>query len=495
MTKIKVGPILGLESDTLYTLCFSTDKAIKKATANVDGGDIACVKMGETPSSIVWRAEYKIRSAKKDRPISYRIHLDGSLAECANKRSEWSFFIPGTESTPKLAYASCNGFSEEKLMAKTQDPYQLWQRMAAQHQKAPFSLLLMGGDQLYADSVFSSRSVESLRRWKELSHKKKVGSKSSKTLIDQLDRFYDRLYQERWLDESLSLMLASIPSVMMWDDHDIFDGWGSYPDDLQNCEVFQSIFAAAKRYFELFQVRSRHNKSLLKADASHYAMAFRFRDYNILALDNRAERTLKAVMSDDQWALVGHHLKERVKDGHLLVMSAVPVVYRDFSFADSGFEATPWEEELTDDLKDHWRAKEHEGERAKLIHHLLENACSRKKESVDYKTVILSGDVHIGSIGVIHDRARECKVHQVVSSGIVHPAPSRLQWMGIMAVTNDRDEYLDESEKIQISMLKPFASDKYIRHRNFVTLDVGTDRKLWVNWVSEGKDAPCYPIM
>ena len=494
MAKLKVGPLLGLESDTLYTLCFSTDKTIKKAIAHIGGGDVVCTKVGETPSSLVWRAEYSAKSGKKDQSISYRITLDGEVAECANKRSEWSFFIPGTVSTPKLVYASCNGFSEEKLMAKTQDPYGLWQRMAVQHQQAPFALLMMGGDQLYADSVFSSRAVESLRRWKELNHDAKVKTKASATLIAQLDKFFDQLYQERWLDKSLSLMLASIPSVMMWDDHDIFDGWGSYPDDLHNCEVFRAIFDAAKRYFELFQVRSRRNTSLLKADAHHYAMAFRFRDYNILALDNRTERTLKMVMSDEQWALVAKHLKTQVNDGHLLVMSAVPVVYRDFSFADAGFDATPWEEELTDDLKDHWRAKEHEGERAKLIHHLLDNADRRRKKEPSCKTVILSGDVHIGSIGVIHDRARDCKVHQVVSSGIVHPAPSRLQWLGIMAVTNDRDEYLDEGEKIQISMLKPFSSDKYIRYRNYVTLDVGTDQKLWVNWVSEGKDEPYYPI-
>lgn len=40
---------------------------------------------------------------------------------------------------------------------------------------------------------------------------------------------------------------------MTWDDHDIFDGWGSYPDDLQNCPVFQGCFQAARRFYLLFQ--------------------------------------------------------------------------------------------------------------------------------------------------------------------------------------------------------------------------------------------------
>ena len=30
-----------------------------------------------------------------------------------------------------------------------------------------------------------------------------------------------------------------MPQVMMWDDHDIFDGWGSYPHALLTCSVFQ----------------------------------------------------------------------------------------------------------------------------------------------------------------------------------------------------------------------------------------------------------------
>lgn len=32
---------------------------------------------------------------------------------------------------------------------------------------------------------------------------------------------------------------ASIPSVNMWDDHDIIDGYGSYPSDMQNTDLFQ----------------------------------------------------------------------------------------------------------------------------------------------------------------------------------------------------------------------------------------------------------------
>ncbi len=493
MKKLLVGPLLGIESNTHYTICFSTAPTIAQASVELNGETLVCSKVGETPSSQIWRAETDIAPGSNAQTFTYRITADGQPAQCHNKRSEWCFYSPGTKEKPTFAYVSCNGFSSLDLMHKTQQPYGLWEHMQQQHNKAPISALLMGGDQLYADSIWMA--VPELKRWNALPHKSKVAAKANKIMRQQIDRFYDSLYQERWTNEAMSLMLASIPSVMMWDDHDIFDGWGSFPNDIQQCEVFQTIFQTAKKYFELFQIRSRQNTSLLDNQADHYAFALTFRDYHILALDNRTERTLDQVMGNDsQWPLINDYLKNINDDKHLLVMSAVPVVYRDFSCTEALFDATPWEEELTDDLKDHWRSKNHEGERARLIHRLLDNVTRRMKVNAQSKTVILSGDVHIGCIGVIHDQACDHKIHQIVSSGIVHPAPSRLQWIGIMAVTNDRTEYLDENRNIRIAMLKPFASNQYIRCRNYVTLSIGSDQKLWVNWQSEGKDQPYYPI-
>jgi hypothetical protein len=312
-------------------------------------------------------------------------------------------------------------------------------------------------------------------------------------MLSQIDKFYSELYVTRWNKEPLATMLASIPSIMMWDDHDIFDGWGSYPDYMQACDVYKAIFAAAKKHYELLQVRGSNTGLLAKNrnELKHFSSAVTFRGYTILSLDNRSERTLTEVMSKDHWTDVIGFLENKCSEGDLLVLSAVPVVYRDFSFAESVVDATPWDEALEDDLKDHWRAKEHEGERLKLIMNLLTNAHKRKA-----KTVILSGDVHVGCLGIVQDKRKEhsINIHQVVSSGIVHPAPTYLQWLGILAITNDDLEYLDEMRTITADMIKPHGSNKYIRSRNFVTLLEGTDQKLWVNWVCEGKDKPAYPL-
>ena len=206
----------------------------------------------------------------------------------------------------------------------------------------------------------------------------------------------------------------------MWDDHDIFDGWGSFPKKLQQSEVFSQIFYYARKYFEIFQIRTNNNKSLLSKEGQYYSLNMKFRNYNILALDNRSERTIRQVMSAEHWVDLINTLK-KIESGTLLVMTAVPVVYRDFSFTETAFDVTPWDENLADDLKDHWRAKEHQGERSRLIMRLLENARKRTDNDCKAKTILLSGDVHVGCLGIVNDRSKDMpiKIHQVVSSGII----------------------------------------------------------------------------
>ena len=503
-TTLVLGPILGLESDHLYTVTFVSTKTTKLASVSYGENQVASAKViGEIYSGLVWRAELTVQNHGN---IAYKILIDGKEAQAKSGVLAFSFYAPAPEEKPKMAYASCNGFSDFKLMTSTDQPYRLWQTMRDEHAEAPFSLLLLGGDQVYADSIWTQ--LTALKQWNELGRAEKVKRKASKALKAQIDRFFSELYVDRWNVAPVASMLASIPSLMMWDDHDIFDGWGSYPADLQNCDTYQAIFAAAKKHFALLQVRGLENRTLLASEPrSHFSAALKFRGYTILALDNRAERTLHQVMSKTQWRDITDYLDQQCQSGDLLLLSAVPVVYRDFSFTERMVDATPWEEELTDDLKDHWRAKEHQGERLKLIMRLLANAkvrCANSQGSA--RTVILSGDVHIGCLGVVRDTAglistglqstgqHPTSIHQVVSSAIVHPAPTYLEWLGILALTNDDTEYLDETRTISAEMLKPHGAAKYIRARNFVTLLAGTDHKLWVNWICEGKDKPAFPL-
>lgn len=264
LTRLKVGPLLGLESEDRYTVCFVTDASVETTTVTIDGAGEYCADVVDTvPAGKFWRAEITITPPPDEScSVAYSVQAGDTIAQDIHDRSTWNFFVPASGESPRIAYASCNGFSSGELATKTDQPYVLWERMRKRHEEDPFALLLMGGDQLYADEIWSK--VNELRKWRELNREDRRRRSASKLMREQIDRFYSDLYASRWSDEHMSLMLASVPSVMMWDDHDIFDGWGSYPDDLQQWPVYQAIFETASRYFELFQIRSSSNASLLR---------------------------------------------------------------------------------------------------------------------------------------------------------------------------------------------------------------------------------------
>ena len=181
MKKLKVGPILGVESNSLYTVCFSTGHDVAQAAVLIGEQTVSAEKVGTTPSSVIWRAQYDVDVTNEPQSLTYQVSVDGDIAQCQNLRQAWSFYVPGLNTPPRLAYASCNGFSALDLMHKTQNPYRLWDEMLEQHQQEPFSILLMGGDQLYADDIWSS--VSELKKWNCLSQEEKIGRPNSSTTI------------------------------------------------------------------------------------------------------------------------------------------------------------------------------------------------------------------------------------------------------------------------------------------------------------------------
>lgn len=488
--KIILGPLLSVEGNSKYVVSFLV-KSESDFFVIIDNKEIKAEKIALLKSGCFYRAEYdvKIINAKK---VNYKIFNKKNILKDIHNRDSWDFYIPAKDEKPKFAYASCNGFSSPDLLAKTDEPYKLWSKLLENHQKEPFSLLIMGGDQVYADELWSM--VKELEEWSKLNMSEKIKKKASSSMIKNLNNFYENLYIKRWSDKQMSLCFATIPTIMMWDDHDIFDGWGSYPNELLECDVYQNIFKTAKKYFEIFQIKGLNNKTLFTKDSTHFSFALKFRNFDILALDNRSQRTINQVMGKNQWLDINKYLDENILSENLLILSAVPVVYRDFSLTENLVDFSSWQEELTDDLKDHWRAKEHQGERMRLIMRLFMSIEKRKLTLKNTRTVILSGDVHVGSLGVINNHETKNKIHQIVSSGIVHTPPTYMEWLGITSITNDNNEYLNENKTIETTMLTPIGSAKYLRVRNFVTLNEGSDNKLWINWICDNKDRPCYPL-
>ncbi len=494
--RLLLGPLLGYERDNIYTVCFLTKKEKKEVKVVIDNKTIYPKLITETIYGLFYRCEVEIEPKEYEKSVEYFILIDQEkVLDSSGCSFSWRFYIPGKKEEPSIVYATCNGFSSSALKNSTPDAYYLWKRMRDIHQKRHFHLMLMGGDQLYADEIWDNLKVKTIKEWLEIPMQKRLSKRATKKMQKELEAFYENLYLTKWKSKEMISIFSSIPSAMMWDDHDIFDGWGSYPDDIQNCDVYKTIFKAARKYFELFQIRSLENRSLFRKDKDHYSFWFNFHRYTVIGLDQRTNRKIDRVMNKNQWREFIDLLEKSDKTKTLLVMQGLPLVYRDFSFSEHLVDMTPWNEELTDDIKDQWRAKGHQGERLRMIMWLLKT--QRERFNYNAKTVILSGDVHIGALGVVNDRKNVYpvyKVHQVISSGIVHPPPTPIQWLGIKAITNDDIEYLNEEKSIEALMLNPVGSAKYLRTRNFSFMQWGSDDKLWINWICEwGNDAE-YPL-
>ena len=94
-----------------------------------------------------------------------------------------------------------------------------------------------------------------LEEWARLPLDQRIKQPFTEKMRSLVDQFYAQVYVARWSQAEPARVFAQVPSIMMWDDHDIFDGWASYEAELQQCDVYRGIFATAREYFALYQLQ------------------------------------------------------------------------------------------------------------------------------------------------------------------------------------------------------------------------------------------------
>lgn len=444
----------------------------------------------------VWRWECNIPLKAAAQTVEYQVN-----------GASFNLQIPAKNKMPAIAYASCNGFSDPKLMKQVTSKNALWSRMSRLHNNedtirgrrfGPWNLLLMGGDQVYSDSLW--QEVPELKAWVNLDWLQRKTRAFNQIMRAQVERFFENLYMSRWSQPEVSAALASIPSLMMWDDHDIFDGWGSYSFEQHYCPVYQGIFEVAKSYFQLFQQQSFGAPApATLPDQTAFNQAYNLGDLGILILDMRSERkphspdgindnyTPDQVMSEKSWNAVYKWLDAQ-SCKHLLVMSSIPVVHPSFGLLEKMLGFLPGQQELEDDLRDHWTSSPHLQERLRMVHRLLRFSADKK-----CRVTLLSGDVHVAAVGVIESDRNDVSpnarvINQLTSSGIVHPAPPAMVRYFLEQACKSV-ETIDRG--ITAAMYEfPATNRRLIGARNFLTLEPDDNDRLWANWWVENEADP-----
>ena len=497
--KISLGPILSFRGATTsgwnVSALIVTDILSNPPELIVQSGNKKATKRlakllktfpESDPTLQAWRFDFTVQLTARAQPVSYI--LDGF---------ENSFVVPPRGAVPSMVYASCNGFSSMKLLNDTPDANRLWRQVAEKHAAQPYHLLMMGGDQLYCDAIWDKLAL--LQEWARLPLSQRVQQPFTEEMRSLVDRFYAEIYVERWSQAEPARVLAQVPSIMMWDDHDIFDGWGSYAVELQQCEVYQGIFAIAREYFALYQLQlagSEIHPLSIKAQQG-FSLGGEIGGLTLLALDMRSERTRSQVISPESWKAIYDWLEAtapRKKSQtpparHLLLMSSIPVVHPEFALLEKLLGIFPGRQELEDDLRDQWLSVPHRQERLRLVHRLLAFADTKK-----CRVTVLSGDVHVGALGIIEssrstaDDPSTQVINQLTSSGIVHPPPPGVVLYFLENVTGkkmelDRDLYSDMLEF-------PGTHHHYIGARNWLSLEPDDSGRIWANWYVETEPYP-----
>ena len=385
-----------------------------------------------------------LRQGQGDDEVRWRINWGDAITEGLFRIAQYGQKWRG-------GFFSCNGFDatvSEQRKSKLKFG-NVWEHLNSVHEQNPLHVLIWGGDQTYIDFIFED--IPFLKTWGEMKWNDKWTCDFQDDLRQQIEQYHFNTYVENWERVEVKNALASIPSVMMWDDHDIFDGAGSYPQLLHNSPMMTGLFSTAQKMRLLFQ----HHTTVAKARGHDL---FGYQAYNFLTqcgpnlamvgADGRSERSNEAVHDARSWQMIFDKLENNL-DGvkHLIVIFPVPFSFIRLKLAENVFEyvkkmtkgcrnAPLVKEtnsifglpELYDDLLDEWTHESHLKERNDTLLRFQELA-QKKKVRVSF----FSGDVHCCGIGRFKTRAKRGPaplndhrlMFQIISSAIVNLPPPR----------------------------------------------------------------------
>lgn len=364
----------------------------------------------------------------------------------------------------RIAYVACNGQEHGDADRPAPERNAMWHRLAGEHDRAPFGLLLHGGDQLYADEVLQSHPA--LSRWAAGTLQEKAAQALTADMQEAAEAHYFQRYLTLYALPEFASLSARVPALMMWDDHDIFDGWGSLPEELLDSPVGRGIFDIARRMFMLFQLGATDTMrppGCDEAQPGSLGQSVRFPQFSILAPDLRSERRPTQVMGPNGWAAFERSLAE-IEDGdRILIMSSVPLLGPCLSLIEKLLDVVPHAQKYEDDLRDQWQSRSHRAEWKRMLETL-----ERRALDGGNGVTILSGEIHLAGRAEMPFKNGTI-MHQLVASGIAHPPPPRFyaRALGLLSAMGENPL---PGQQVRLKPL-PGYRYTYAAERNYLVVD------------------------
>jgi hypothetical protein len=341
-----------------------------------------------------------------------------SSDKTTSEKNTYKIIIPALGSNINILYTSCNQNYQKDV----------WTKIKSQHEKSPYHINIGGGDQIYEINDIYPNGIfglKSLKKWLKLEDNYRCNAEFTKEMATEVDEFYLSNYYNKFFKSPEHVdILPNIPGIYMWDDHEIFDGYGSYPDYIQNCMVMTNIFKIAKKYFCMFQL---HMDII---DPTINSTSFYKLDNTLLInIDTRSNRTINKIIPDSIYGEIFKRIKQTDATNILLNVST-PFIYIDGDIVQNlveesiVFKSLPMFKknfnmfripELMDDLVDSWSDSNHIDERHYFISNLFKLIKNKPPDKAT-NIYVLTGDVHVGGYGEI--RFEDKVIKQYISSAI-----------------------------------------------------------------------------
>jgi hypothetical protein len=466
--------VVGHCTDTTARIfCVSYSDAPDTAEARLhwwaDGGASGTVTLPTVETTPFRSALFELQGLPAESKVHYAVRIavhDALPTDDEMEEGEAHTFRTLPNSRPlRVAFVSCNGVYGIK---DAQRRFVVWQRLKAEIDAGKVDLVVHGGDQIYADTI-----AEDYGR----AHPGENPDVKDAAAVQELTERYRIRYAQSWNGGVVADVLASVPNVMTWDDHDIYDGYGSHKEFNDNDGLHQAYFTAARTAYLEFQ--KSHGPDPLEPSSSLGVVAHN--GVGIVLLDTRTNRNCrvnqvlgkKQVEALKSWANTSASGLRR-----LYVVSSIPVVHAYVAGVLRAIDGIGAYSNIDDDLRDSWLAPENLTECASLVKWMF----SMHTADGGPQVTVLAGDVHVATLSSLQSSLPQHvgrstvlpRIYQVTSSGI-GTDPEAWWKRKLIRLAMGKRLTLGAPELTGELMQVNGSDDVMIPRRNFVTLDVEDD--------------------
>lgn len=262
MAALVLGPLLRHVGEHDATIWVETDAAcdVEVVAGPAGGRERTFAVAGHHYAMVV------VTGLKPATAHPYTVRIDGRTAwpAAGSTRPPSLIRTIDVERAIRLTFGSCREVRPVGRRGKGGGPTDVLVALAARMAVDPADtwpdLLLLVGDQIYADDTSPA-----MRHF--IRSRRDIGKPPKAEVADFEE--YTRLYRETWSEPSIRWLLSTLPSSMIFDDHDVRDDWNTsdaWRRDMQRTSWWEERITGALMSYWLYQHLGNLSPAGLQAD-------------------------------------------------------------------------------------------------------------------------------------------------------------------------------------------------------------------------------------